>query len=56
MFASTTIPLVLGTPKGETDYTLAISDTSVPEPESIGLLATGVIALVGAALRKRPAS
>jgi hypothetical protein len=56
MFAATTVPFILGTPKGGNDYTLAISDASVPEPESIGLLATGMLALVGAAVRKRPAA
>lgn len=52
MFGPTTTPLVLGTPKGGDEYTLGIADPTVPEPASIGLLATGMLALVGTVRRK----
>lgn len=56
IFSTTTTPLILGTPKGGDQYTLDITDPSVPEPATIGLLATGMLALVGAARSKRLAS
>ena len=52
IFGPTTTPLVLGTPKGGDEYTLGITDPSVPEPASIGLLATGILALAGTVRRK----
>jgi hypothetical protein len=53
MFGPTTTTLVLGTPKGDDEYTLGITDPSVPEPASVGLLATGLFALAGTVRRKR---
>jgi hypothetical protein len=52
IFSATSTPFILSTPKGSDDFTLAIVDTSVPEPASIGLLATGLLALAGTARRK----
>lgn len=56
MFSATPTPFLLETPKGADDYTLAIADASVPEPASIGLLATGMLALAGTVRRKRLAA
>jgi hypothetical protein len=47
MFSATTTPFTLQVPKSTENYTLAIVDASVPEPASIGLLATGLLALAG---------
>jgi hypothetical protein len=52
IFSATSTPFILNEPKGSDDFTLAIVDTSVPEPASIGLLATGLLAAAGMA-RKR---
>jgi hypothetical protein len=52
-FGPTTTPLILGTPKGDDEYTLGITDPSVPEPASIGLLATGMLALAATVRRKQ---
>jgi hypothetical protein len=52
IFSATSTPFILSTPKGSDDFTLAIVDRSVPEPASIGLLATGLLAAAGIA-RKR---
>lgn len=56
IFGPTTTPLGLETPKGGDEYTLGITDPSVPEPTSIGLLATGMLALAGTVRRKHLAN
>ena len=53
MFSATSTPFMLSQPKGDLNYTLAIADASVPEPASLGLLATGVLALAETVRRKR---
>lgn len=53
IFSATSTPFNLSQPKGD-DFTLAIDDkSSVPEPASIGLLATGLLAITGKARRKQ---
>jgi hypothetical protein len=54
IFAATTTPFMLSKPKGDTDdFTLTIADVSIPEPASIGLLATGLVA-IAMTVRRRP--
>ncbi len=48
-FGPTTTPFVLSTPKGDGDFTLRIDGDAptVPEPSSIVLLTTGLVAITG---------
>ncbi|MGD0446309.1 MAG: PEP-CTERM sorting domain-containing protein [Edaphobacter sp.] len=52
IFSATSTPFILSEPKGIDEFTLAIVDTSVPEPASFGLLATGLLAAAGMARRR----
>jgi PEP-CTERM motif len=52
VFGPTSTPFMLDEPKGTDDFTLAIADASIPEPASIGLLATGLLAAAGMARRR----
>jgi hypothetical protein len=53
MFSATATPFMLSLPKEDNDeFTLAIANLSVPEPRSIELLATGLLAIAGTVRRK----
>jgi len=55
IFAPGQFSLTDGSPKGDDDFTLRI-DPEVPEPSSITLLATGILALAATVRRKLPVS
>ena len=53
MFSATATPFMLSMPKEDNDdFTLTIANLPVPEPASIGLLATGLLAIAGRVRRK----
>jgi hypothetical protein len=53
MFSATATPFLLSRPKEDSDdFTLTIANLSVPEPRSIELFATGLLAIAGTVRRK----